>query len=421
MKAIDMKGGRGQEVKGKKQNDVDVYDKIYLKLIQTLCLMLIVSPITNAYTSIEYDRYLDVLSILFLAVRAVELRRRSFSRSHFLGFVFVSFVFIGGAVVNYIYGPLFNGKLALIDLKIYMFIIIAYLFVNRRIGDGELRKKISSVLLASFVVSIIIFIVLNGGRARLKLLDESNYMMLDLFIVTIIVIDTYKLTALSRAWTLAIGILAVAAIYAQSRTGFTMIAVLVPLMLLREGRYWVLFAFIIVGILLAGAAGDQLVELLTRNQTQADKIDRVIFLQEVSAYWDRSSWREVLIGNHVGRYISESALYMGWWSERMSTQQNIPFGLAPFNLHSMYLRILTDVGVLPAIGVLYFIYSIMKRSVNIYICVALFMSAISMSVFYLSAVIPFIVIAQLLRPDLVDDRSEERVANYGRGGARRMA
>lgn len=389
------------------------FDRFYHFAAIILCILLVLSPVLRSFTGLhEYDRYLDGLALSLLVVRGLELTRVYLPRRYTIGGLLIAgFVLVSGAV-NQAFNPYFNSTLLLIDSKLLVFIALALAFSNRPIADENRRKSISKLLMFSFVAAIVVFILVDQGNSRLLLLDESNYMILALIIVSVSFVDVFGLRVLSVGWMAVMAVLGVAALYAESRTGFALIAMLGLAMLFRARKWKSLLLAAWVLAMLGLALGEELIAGLLRNQTSLGDIDRFVFLQEVVGYWQRNSWFNILFGNHVGSFISDRPVLMEWWSQKLSAQQGIPYGLAPFHLHSAYLRMFTDFGVIPTLAMLWWIYRVLRRSLSGYVVAAVFISAISMSVFYLSAVIPFIVVAQWLRPRVTQINSEYALSSY---------
>jgi hypothetical protein len=375
--------------------EISIYSVAFLLLAALMAL----SPVLEKYVDPRsFPRYIDILSAVILLTRLLESRSRPLSgRDGLLVFATALFFAVSG-IFQYASSDLFNYKIYLIDGKILLFLALIWVFENRPLASPRTARRLSSVLWWAGIIGTVLFIVLPGQFGRLQLLDESNYMMLIFVITGTAYLDAHGAKAGSTRWFFVYGFLVLACLAAESRTGFAMVALLVLATLFAHRRYVYLAAIGVFVLLAMAAAGPVIVETLTRGETSFARLDRFIFLQEYMLWASSQDPVTVLFGNNIGKFLLEVPQLMTYWSARQSEAQDIPFGLAAFNFHAVYLRMFADMGIVPALAFIAIIFRILRRSVSPYVLMALLIAGVSMSVFYLSAIMPFLVFAQLVRP-----------------------
>lgn len=381
---------------------------VYGFCVMALTLLLATSPVLRLAGLVEFDRLLDAITLVLLLTRALEMKATpglSDRRGLLLLLASVAY-FIAAGMFNWLYSPLFQLKLLLLDGKVMLLLACLWAFADRPLLSERLARRWSTMLLGACVVGTALFAIVGQDGARLKLVDESNYMIVGFSIIAIMYMDAHRTKPGSIIWFATFGFLAWACLIAQSRTGFAVVAALAIFLLMTRRRFGWLLTLALATIAAMLASGEEVVETVTRGRTSLETIDRFIFLQEYLAWAEANSPFTVLFGNHVGTYLTERPLYMNFWVENQSADQEIPYGLAPFNFHSAYLRVLADFGIVPAVAMLLAIYRFMKRSMNGLVVLIVFIGGISMSVFYLSSIMPIMVAAQLIRPARVPTQGE---------------
>jgi hypothetical protein len=377
----------------------DWADTAYQALIIALAALLLASPVLRALSGVDnFDRPLDALSVAFLLARIAESGSYPLPRTDRLLLGLLLLGFAVAAAANAATSPLFQFRLLLIDGKVVLFAVILWSFQNRPIAPRIARRS-AKILFYAALLSIVAFLALSGFSQRLKLLDESNYM-----VVAIILIGaTYFSDGTIRRDVAFFVLLVLVCVIARSRTGFALLAFLffVP----RELNARALLAPRRLALnlaLLTGAAvalyvtGGALIDFVARGQTDIESVDRFIFFKEFVYQWQQSRFG-FWIANNIGTYLSQPPQYMQYWVAKLNSQQGIPFGLAPFDFHSMYLRLAANVGILPMLAAVLFLARVTARSIGARLTGVLLIAGISMSTFYLSAIVPFIIVAGLLR------------------------
>ncbi|HVZ14741.1 MAG TPA: O-antigen ligase family protein [Bauldia sp.] len=373
-----------------------IADQIFRFLILLAAAALPLSvPLRFGLGITDFDRYLDILSLAFLLVRVVDFATHPPPRAGFVSIVLFFFLF-GIVAASNLGAPLFNSTLFLLDGKILLFYACVWSFGNRRLDAAIDGGALSTIMLASYAAAVLVFFLYRGTSVRLALLDESNYMIVILFLLCILHFS-YHPPAFNKRTIAVYALVVLCCLLARSRTGFVLLLGFVFLPLVANRRYAYVFACAVLSLLAVIAAGDDLVQLLARGQTDVTHIDRFVFLNELLAQWRGYSPWQLLFGNHVGTYLATQSYYMGYWVARQSAEQHIPYGLAPFNLHSAYLRIAADLGLALAAFFLIAVWRVLHRSIGLAATLVLFVSATSMSVFYLSALLPFVISLQLAR------------------------
>jgi hypothetical protein len=373
---------------------------IYGLCVLAVACLLATSPVLRAIGVSDFDRLLDGTTIVLLATRLLEMLAsgRISNQRGFLVALMVGGYFAAAGALNAVYNPLFQPALLLLDGKILLLVICLWAFGDRPIVSEQLRRRWSAVLLGACILGTALFVLTAQSGARLKLIEESNYMIVAFSIVAIVYFTSYRSKPGSLSWFAIFGFLAVACIVAQSRTGFAVVAGLAILHLASRRQFKWLLTLVLISATALLATGDEIVETVTRGSTSVDNIDRIIFLREYLAWTQSNPPATVLFGSHVGTYLTERPLYMDFWVTKQSAQHGIPYGLAPFNFHSAYLRILADFGVVPGLALLVAVVALMRRSMNMLVVIVVLIAAVSMSVFYLSSIMPLLVVAQLIRP-----------------------
>ncbi len=336
---------------------------------------------------------LDFIVILLILVRVSDVAEFPLPKH---GFVFTII-----AVIYYFISSLYNYfsldfvfRIFMLDAKIIMFIVSVYLFQNINIGINN-SIFVSKLTFYSFVLASFVFI-LFPSQERLSLLHESNYMILAMLITSISYIRTNDIAPLSKAWCIVFLIMIIVSIYAESRTGFAMIAVFALISAydrFKIGIIPLVLAIIPISIVVIN---EDVLLFLMRGQLDISRIDRALFLRELLSYWGDADVLTVLFGNTVGTYLPRPPIYMHWWVEKMSSDQQIPYGLAAFQFHSAYLRLPMLVGLIPALVTFYCIFKILLRSIPWQSVLVIAIAGFSMAVFNLSSVLPFIIASQLI-------------------------
>lgn len=398
-----MAGEFGLAVDKEHPSRAEIFSQIcvssYFLCFALVAVLFAFSPLVRAVSGITaYDRVLDGLTLLLLAIRLLEARVKPLSWRHAPPFALAVGYILGTAAINSQQHPLFEFRLLLFDGKILVLLACLWAFSNRPLLNDRLRRRWSSMMLWAFVVGTALFVIFGEDGARLRLVEESNYMILAFSVVAVVYLDTHAAKPGGLRWLSVFLFLGIACLLAQSRTGFAIFAVICIGSLGLSRRFGWLGAILLVAVLVAVAAGDTVFQTVARGASSIDEIDRVAFLQEYLLWARTQTPLEVLFGSHVGTFLTERPEYMWYLAERQATELDIPFGLAPFNFHSAYLRLVADLGVVPAAALLWLIYSTMRRSMHILVVVAVLMAAVSMSIFYLSSTMPILVLAQLLRP-----------------------
>lgn len=371
---------------------------VYQFTFIVLSLLLALSPMLRALSvDFPYDRACELLVAILIA--ATLLARGFQVPQEWAGSAIVFVVFLlASALVNWQFSSLFHPTLVLLDTKVLLCVVSLWICGGVRLSEGA-RRRLSAIVYGGFVVAIVAFGLLNAGSGRrLQLLDESNYMILALIISSVVLIDAWRIRVLSPGWLMVFAVLVGASILAHSRTGFATIALVGVGMLWAARKRTVVVALVYLTVLAVALDLEAALETLTRGETGLRDIDRVVFLRELWLQWSDRSLLEVLFGNSVGVYLSENTYGMHYWVARQSAAHGIPFGLSPFNFHAFFLRLPLDIGLVPAVAMMATLYVQLRRTASIYIVAVLFVSCLSMSVFYLSTVMPFIVLAQLVRP-----------------------
>lgn len=373
--------------------------RAYFTLFAILSLFLAASPTLRFMgASVPYDRICEGLILLLVGARLL-MRRFELPRFWSSSAALIMLYIMLSGLLNSIYSAGYHATLFLIDGKILLSVVALWIFGTTAITEKKDRVRLATLVYVAFTVGVITFGVLNfGSGERLKLLDESNYMMVALLITSVCYLEAREAKVLSTTWIVVFALLTIAAMLAQSRTGFAVVAVVAGCMLWSNKKFWPIVVGIWAIAMVVVLDFEAFAESLTRGQTDIAEIDRFVFLNELIYHWSQMNWWEVLFGNHVGTYLSDRTVGMQYWVARQSSEQNIPFGLAPFNFHAMIFRLPADIGLLPAVVVMFALFRILRMTVSPYIVAVLFISCLSMSVFYLSSLMPFLILAQLLRP-----------------------
>lgn len=371
---------------------------VYCAIFAVLALLLALSPVLRALSlEIPYDRICELL-VASLIVSTLLAQRFQVPREWAGSATLISVFLLVSALVNWQFSPLFHPTLVLLDSKILLCVIAMWLCGGVRLPDTA-RRRLSAIVYVGFVAAVAGFGLLNAGSGRrLQLLDESNYMILALIISSVVLIDAWRIKVLSPAWLAVFAVLVSASMLAHSRTGFATVALVGLGMLWAARKRAVVLVLGYLGLFVVMLDLDRVLEALTRGETDISDIDRFVFVRELWLQWSDRTVLEVLFGNTVGAYLSENTYGMHYWVRRQTAAHGIPFGLSPFNFHAFVLRLPLDIGLVPALAMMAALYVQLRRTTSIYVVVVLFVSCLSMSVFYLSTVMPFIVLAQLVRP-----------------------
>jgi hypothetical protein len=372
------------------------FDQIYYLIFVLIGALVVASPITARVGLTNYDRVADTLMFLILAVRLIEIGRTGLkilpSDGWFLGpfIVYFTFVCIAEYVLGNFYLPLFA-----LEGKILLFLLTIRLFHDRPLRYLNNRASLSVFVLACFMVASAIFVVMAPGQ-RLHLLNESNYTILSLLFVALCVIHNKQLDSRQTGWWFLMAALVAMTVVSRSRTGFAMLILYFVYSFTNKRTAALALPVGVAMVVVYIAFGDYLMDIVTRGalRTGVDRIDRLIFLQEYMSSVADKPWYNFFVSWNITDYISDRAYYMGWWVAKQSAQHGIPFGLAPFNFHAAYLRLLSAYGAVITIAFLFYVYH-MLRPVGFPVVALIFLAAISMSVFYLSTVNPFVLLALL--------------------------
>jgi len=375
--------------------------RIYAVCFGAVSLLLALSPFVRMLSvELPYDRACELL-VALMVIWTVLARRLQLPREWAGTAIFFTAFLLVSAAINSQFSSLFHPTLVLLDAKILLCIVAMWILGDIELSDTRTRKMLAGLVYGGFVVGVAAFGLLSiGSGRRLELLDESNYMVLALVISSVVLIDAYRIKVMSFAWLALLAVLLAASLLAQSRTGFIAIGLVAVSMLWAANRRGVVLAVGFLALLAAIVDMNGILAALTRGETDLEKIDRLVFLNEALLQWSNKTVSEILFGNSVGAYLSETSRAMNYWVARQSTEQGIPYGLAPYNFHALALRLPLDIGIVPSAILILSVSYRLYRTTSIYVTFALLISCASMSVFYLSTVMPFIVLAQLVRPTL---------------------
>lgn len=389
-----------------------IYDKIYCAIFVLIGTLVVVSPITAHFGYSNYDRVIDTLMILTLIIRLTEISQTRFSflasDAWFLGpFLFY---FILASASEYYYGN-FHLPLFVLEAKILVFLFLTRLFYQRPLISRVRRKKLSLFMFSCFLIGATIYLVAPSG-ARLHLLNESNYTILSLLFVALCVVHNFKLDSTQTKWWLLTLVLVGLTVVSRSRTGFAMLILYFIFNFASTRTLPLAIPVSLVAALAYITFGDYLIDTITRGafNSGADHIDRFVFLKEYVFSLQDKPWYTFLISWNIADYYNEQVYYMSWWVAKQSAQHDIPFGLAPYNFHSAYLRLLSAYGVFITIALLGYVYQIL-RTTNMFVVALIFLAAVSMSVFYLSSVNPFVLLTLLTISNEARIRHKQKFTN----------
>lgn len=365
-------------------------ERVYIAVILVVYLLLVLSPVMRRFLHIyEFDRFLDGLMIIAIMTRLTDIGRLGLPRRGLALAISLSAYFAVSATWNGFNDPLFQEKLVLLDGKLLLFVWVIYLFQNVILINERDRKNLSLGAIISFFLAFALFVIFPS-KERLTLLNESNYMILAMLMSAIVFFKVHGVATMSRLWLVVMFGVIGASVYAQSRTGFSMIFMFLAISVVAKLKFRVIP---IVGLLLPAVVvftNDDILAFLTRNESDLSSIDRFIFVTELVRYWASIDPVAVLFGNSVGTYLNTQPIHMGWWAAKLSADQGIPYGLAAFQFHAAYLRMPALLGVVPAIIVIAALFSLLLRRLPGQVVLAIAIGGVSMSVFNLSSVLPFV-------------------------------
>jgi hypothetical protein len=384
-------------IKGRASARRRLFTKVYLAAFYFIAGLLAASPAITRFSSLtNMDRILDAMMIAVIAIRFIEIvtLKERIKKSSLVGIsIIVGYFAVSSSLLIYLGS--FSRILFFLEGKILLLLVALLIFENRRL-PFKATQKLLTYFFYAFVVALATWIALGTGN-RFAALNESNYTILGLSLVIFLIIRTKKCPPFSLTW----NVMALAALpmlaFSQSRTGVGLL-----LVALGSAIFNTKFTPIRTYIYFAGAALSiiALMELLPiiaprlANLTNVATVDRFVFLREFLTYLEHASVWSIIFGGNVANVISHELGSMQWWSLRQIFKFGHEFGIAPFHFHSGIIRILGAHGIVFGGLIAYFVYRILGRE-NRMVFVLLALASISMSAFYLSSVIPFILLALL--------------------------
>jgi hypothetical protein len=367
-------------------------------------VLLAVSPLVRSYVySGNFDRVADALVLTLMSVRLLELTRRSWKITAFDWLLFgFLFFFAASSLYNYLAGN-FYTSLFLLEAKLPLFSIALSIFYGKTIPE-QLARRLSTFMVACFVFGLLAFLIASANH-RLFLLNESNYMVVAAFLAIVGFMSARRIVPFSVSWFLCSAFLVAVIQASQSRTAVAIFLAYVVFLMVRKLSIPRASLISILAVLLYALVDRHLLDVLFRGLASAPllEIDRFVFLREYLSYLNREGWQEMLLASNVGSYMSHNVYYMGWWVARQSAQHGIEFGLAPFNFHSGYLRLLSAYGLIPTLILLFYVIALL-RSRGWVLVLIVSLSLVSMSTLHLSSVVPFLILAMILMPSRAGER-----------------
>lgn len=356
-----------------------------------------ISPILRAVSrGFSFDRACDALSVLIVGWAILEFifRRRNWKLKLPVATLIFAIYFSISVVIAISHDD-FNWFLVFIEAKIFIFLLGGVFLTYRGIGRQSLNLVVN-FLYGSFMFGALAFLAV--GRGRLTLLNESNYVVAALAILSLVLLRVRDVRIFSLIWWAVYGAYILVCIVAQSRTGFLMGAVYFAAAAIVSRRLVAMSAVVCLSVVIGTLFIDRILLTVSRGAIGGGvSIDRLVFLNEYLVYASARSWFALLFEFNVGKPLDTPVAFMHWWVAKESLAKGLPYAVSPFNFHSAILRFLSAYGFIPTLSLMLLCAAFM-RSAGWFITVAVMISAASMSIFYLSSVVPFLFLAILAGP-----------------------
>jgi hypothetical protein len=383
----------------------DFFAKMYTAFFIIIAGTIISSPIVQrVFDFNSFDRLLEVILVAVACLRGVELllKRGGLDSVLIALFAIILLYFAIALSLRVLSGDL-SLILFLIEGKILLFLSLLILFSGYRFDRGGGRIVI--ILYCSFIVAGVLWKLLDFDF-RIYILNESNYTILSIALLAFIIISYYDLRPFSIGWSLLFFTALPVVIMAESRTGFVVMLVALGSSFWqaggsrtkRLGYSVVALALVVIAFLMSPLVIPRMTQLLV-----LENVDRVIFFQEFLRVTSENGMAQLIFGGNVGNLVTYDLNRMEYWSLIQIEKFEHDYGVAPFHFHSAFLRMFSAHGLFITGIILLFVYRALG-SLNWIAFIMLLLASLSMSTFYLSSVIPFMLLTVMIQGRVASGR-----------------